>query len=376
MKFIFSIASFNAFFFAFLILQKRPRVLHDIILILWLLYLGLFIGMYSFYTHDLFTHFQLLSVSFISLFMLHGLFLYYYILTLVSDKKQFQNKDFLHFVPFILFNLYLLSATFFPETAIKLNIEKLSMDNDPPFLFLFFLILTSLSGTVYFLFAIKLFRKLDINIFNNYSNSKDINLSWLRRLVFIFVIIWTSLMTVTIIHHVFHMFSMAFCTDGLFLSLSVFVILIGYFGLKQKVILFSESIIVSLDSSEIQTKYAGSRLKNSEAKLYVEKLEKHMASSKPYLNPDLTLLQLASDINITPHMLSQIINDHYKLNFFDYINQFRVQDFKVAIADPKNKSYSILGIAFECGFNSKSAFNRIFKKSTGLTPSQFKEASL
>ena len=79
-------------------------------------------------------------------------------------------------------------------------------------------------------------------------------------------------MTVTIIHHVFHMFSMVFCTDGLFLSLSVFVILIGYFGLKQKVILFSESVIISSDSIEIQTKYAGSRLKDSEAKLYIEKL--------------------------------------------------------------------------------------------------------
>jgi len=372
MKFIFSIASFNAFFFAFLLLQKRPRALHDIILFLWLMYLGLFIGVYSIYTHDLFTHFQLLSVSFISLFMLHGLFLYYYILTLVSDKKQFKNKEFLHFIPFILFNLYILIASFFPKTTVKLNIEKLSMDYDPPLLFLLFLIVTALSGTIYFLFTIKLFKRLDINIFNNFSNSEDINLNWLRKLVFIFGIIWTSLMTITIIHHVFHMFSMIFCTDGLFLSLSVFVILIGYFGLKQKVILFSESIIVSLDSSEIQTKYAGSRLKDSEAKLYIEKLDKHMASSKPYLNPDLTLLQLASDINITPHMLSQIINDHYKLNFFDYINQFRVQDFKVAIADPKNKSYSLLGIAFECGFNSKSAFNRIFKKSTGLTPSQFK----
>ena len=374
MKFILLIASFNAFFFTVLLLQKRPRALHDIILILWLLYLGLFIGVYSFYSHDLFTHFQLLSVSFISLFMLHGLFLYYYILSLVSDKKEIQNKDFLHFIPFILFNLYLLIASFLPETAVKLNIERLSMDYDPPLLFLFFLILTALSGTVYFLFSIKLFRKLDINIFNNYSNPKDINLSWLRKLILIFGIIWTSLMTVTIIHHVFHMFSMLFCTDGLFLSLSVFVILIGYFGLKQKVIFYSESIIVSGNSIEIQTKYAGSKLKDSEAKLYVEKLDKHIASSKPYLNPDLTLLQLASEINITSHLLSQIINDHYKLNFFDYINQYRVQEFKVAVADPKNKNYSLLGIAFECGFNSKSAFNRMFKKSTGLTPSQFKES--
>ena len=375
MKFIFLIAAFNAIFFTVLLQQKKPRALHDNILILWLLYLGVFIGVYSFYSHDLFTHFHLLSVSFISMFWLHGLFLYYYVLILVSDKRRIPGKYFLHFVPFILFNLYLLVASFFPETAVKLNIEKLSAGDGPPTLFLFFLILTAFSGTIYFILTIKLFRKLDINIFNNYSNAKHINLSWLRKLVFIFGIIWTALMTVTTIHHVFNMFSMVFCTDGLFLSLSVFVILIGYFGLKQNVIFFSESVIVSDERKEIQTKYAGSRLKDTDAKIYVDQLDTFMASSKPYLNPDLTLMQLASDINITPHLLSQIINDQYKLNFFDYINQYRVQEFKTAVADPKNKNYSLLGIAFECGFNSKSAFNRIFKKSTGLTPSQFKETS-
>ncbi len=375
MKFIFLIAAFNAIFFTVLLQQKKPRALHDNILILWLLYLGVFIGVYSFYSHDLFTHFHLLSVSFISMFWLHGLFLYYYVLILVSDKRRIPGKYFLHFVPFILFNLYLLVASFFPETAVKLNIEKLSAGDGPPTLFLFFLILTAFSGTIYFILTIKLFRKLDINIFNNYSNAKHINLSWLRKLVFIFGIIWNALMTVTTIHHVFNMFSMVFCTDGLFLSLSVFVILIGYFGLKQNVIFFSESVIVSDERKEIQTKYAGSRLKDTDAKIYVDQLDTFMASSKPYLNPDLTLLQLASDINITPHLLSQIINAQYKLNFFDYINQYRVQEFKTAVADPKNKNYSLLGIAFECGFNSKSAFNRIFKKSTGLTPSQFKETS-
>jgi len=172
------------------------------------------------------------------------------------------------------------------------------------------------------------------------------------------------------------MFSMVFCTDGLFLSLSVFVILIGYYGLKQKVIFFAESIIVSDDITEVQTKYSSSRLKDSDAKLFVEKINNHMTLSKPYLNPDLTLLQLASDLGITPHILSQIINDQYKLNFFDFVNEYRVREFKDAVVDPKNKSFSLLGIAFECGFNSKSAFNRMFKKSTGLTPSQFKEATL
>ena len=97
-----------------------------------------------------------------------------------------------------------------------------------------------------------------------------------------------------------------------------------------------------------------------------------MASSKPFLNSNLTLQQLASDLTITPHILSQVINDQYNLNFFDFVNQYRVQEFREIVLNPKYENFSLLGIALECGFNSKTAFNRIFKKSTGLTPSQFK----
>lgn len=148
--------------------------------------------------------------------------------------------------------------------------------------------------------TIKLFKKLDINIFNNFSYSEDINLDWLRKLVFVFGIVWTALISITIIHNVFHMFSMVFCTDGLFLSLSVFVILIGYFGFKQKVIFSSEVIIVSGDNSKIHAKNLVSKLKDLEAKQYAEKLNNHMSLSKPYLNPNLTLPQLASELAITP----------------------------------------------------------------------------
>jgi AraC-like DNA-binding protein len=97
-----------------------------------------------------------------------------------------------------------------------------------------------------------------------------------------------------------------------------------------------------------------------------------MASEKPYLDPNLSLPQLANDSGIPSHYLSQIINETFGLNFFDFINQYRVEEVKTKIVDPKFDSYSLLGIAFECGFNSKSAFNRIFKKSTGLTPREYK----
>jgi len=167
---------------------------------------------------------------------------------------------------------------------------------------------------------------------------------------------------------------MVFCTDGLFLSLSVFVILIGYFGLQQKLIFSTEDVTVKRENSKAQAKYAGSKLTDTDAQLYAEKLTDYMNSSRPYLNPDLSLTRLAEEIGITSHYLSQVINDKFKLNFFDFINGYRVEAFKERVADRGYSNYSFLGIALECGFNSKSAFNRIFKQVTGLTPSEYKKA--
>ncbi len=112
MKLIFLIAAFSAIFFTALLFQKRPRALHDNILIAWLIYLGIYIGIYAIYSHELFVHFHLLSISLLSLLMLPGPFLYFYILILVSDRKRILKKDLLHLLPFIAFNLYLLIASF------------------------------------------------------------------------------------------------------------------------------------------------------------------------------------------------------------------------------------------------------------------------
>ncbi len=145
--------------------------------------------------------------------------------------------------------------------------------------------------------------------------------------------------------------------------------------MKQKLIFSSEDILVASEDTKTLTKYAGSRLKDSEAQQYAERLIENMKSSRPYLNPDLSLSQLAGEIGITSHYLSQVINERFNLNFFDFINGYRVEAFKERLTDPGYSNYSFLGIAFECGFNSKSAFNRIFKQlSGGLTPSQYKKA--
>jgi AraC-like DNA-binding protein len=180
------------------------------------------------------------------------------------------------------------------------------------------------------------------------------------------------LIIITTIHHVFNLFSPVFCTDGLFLTLSVFVILIGYFGFKQKVLFSSDSQEEQIITKENKVKYASSRLTEEDSIKYINNLMELMQTDKPFLRPNLTILELASDLNITTHSLSQIINENYKLNFFDFINKYRVEEVKEKIANVKYNDYSLLGIALDCGFNSKSAFNRIFKKFTGQTPSEFK----
>ena len=372
MKYFFLIAAFNALFFAVLILQKK-KVLHDKILIYWLIYLGVYTGSYAFLSNRLFTDFHLLSASFISLLMLHGPFLYLYISALIDEKYQFSGNRLLHFTPFLLFNLFVLVTPLFPEIAGRIRLDHVESEHGVPLLFNFFLILTALSGPVYFLLSIRLFKILDINIFNNFSTTENINLDWLRKLVYSFGVIWTVLIVFATIHHVFHLFTWTFCTDGLFLSLSVFIILIGYLGLKQKEIFIQYPDHKIEYVTEPKTKYASVLLSETDAEVYVSRIKHFMKTEKSYMDADLTLPGLASKLQIPSHHLSRVINEKFGLNFFDFINQYRIEEVKAKMANPEFDNLSLLGIAFESGFNTKSAFNRVFKRMTGLTPSDYKK---
>jgi AraC-like DNA-binding protein len=99
-----------------------------------------------------------------------------------------------------------------------------------------------------------------------------------------------------------------------------------------------------------------------------------MKQEKPYLNQELTIAELAIQLNLPSHQLSRIIKENTGKNFFVFINDYRLEEFKKLAVNPKNKHISILGLAMEAGFNSKATFNRFFKNATGLTPSEFMES--
>lgn len=372
MKYIFLIASFNALFFSFLILQKK-KAIHDKVLICWLFYLSLYTGIYGLFYNKLFTDFHLLSVSFISLLLLHGPFLFFYISALIDHKARFSKERLLHFIPFILFNLFIVIASLNPEISERINLDHLDGENRAPLLLNFFLLLTVISGPFYFILSIMLFKKLDIDLFNNFSSYENVNLDWLRKLVYTFGSIWTVLMIFATIHHVFQMFSWIFCTHGLTLSLSAFIILVGYYGLKQNEIFIQYPNFKNEYVTEPKTKYAGMLLKNDNIEDYVGKIKHFMAVEKPYLDADLSLPDLSARMDIPSHHLSRVINEQFGVNFFDFINQYRIEEVKARINNPKYQNFSLLGIALDSGFNTKSAFNRVFKKMTGFTPSEYRK---
>ncbi len=382
---IFLIATFNALFFSLLVLQKSQKGYHDKVLAFWLILLGIYTGIYGLTFNFLFTEYPYWSVALISLLMLHGPLFYLYLKALSTSGSRPVAHDLFHLGPFFLFAIYLfIMNTLYGQSA-GIHLEH-GHSVHQPIVFTIFLIWIALSGPVYFLWSVRLFRRHTSLLKSNFSYKERISIGWLKTLVIIFGIVWTVLMGIAATYHILGLFDWQFCTHGITLSISVFIILTGYFGLRQKGIFLEpvlhDSEVVEVlaehkptndisDNSSIK-KYSTTGLKEGDAEEHAEVLRSFMRNQKPYLEPELTLSALSEKLSIPSHHLSQVINEKFELNFFDFVNQYRVEEAKKRILDPAYAGLSLFGIALDSGFNSKSSFNRLFKKFTGKTPSEYK----
>ncbi|HPY15815.1 MAG TPA: two-component regulator propeller domain-containing protein [bacterium] len=127
------------------------------------------------------------------------------------------------------------------------------------------------------------------------------------------------------------------------------------------------------DINDDSPKYQKSRLDENIAESYASELKSLMEEKKPHINPDLTLPELAKKLNLSPNILSQVINGYCCQNFYNFVNTYRVEEVISMMKDPSMKEKSILDMAYEAGFKSKTTFNTIFKKHTGVTPSEFRK---
>ncbi len=206
---------------------------------------------------------------------------------------------------------------------------------------------------------------------NNFSDLKDVDLQWLKTLIFgvgIIALFWV--LSVVISHPYLTAISLALPP--------LVLMFLGLWALQQTPLrrdAYTGTGAESADSEPTPLKYAKSGVSQERMKELADQLELFMHQDRAFLEGDLTLNQLSSRIGVPQHQLSQVLNQHLGSSFFEYINRLRVQEAQRCLADSAFKSQTLLDIGLAAGFNSKAAFNSAFKRYSGLTPTEFRANS-
>lgn len=351
-----------ACFLTLLLLSKSKKTSADKVLAGWLLLITVHLLLFYFRKMELYP--QLLSID-MPFPLMHGPFLYLYTLTLTNRVRSL-GAYLLHFLPPMAVFLYLI-----PFLALPVEQKVFVYDNKGVGYETFNLIRTIaiiISGVVYVILSSLVLKKHRISIADQFSNTEKINLQWLQYLIYWIAVIWI----LVIVSNDYWIFG----------AVVFFILFIGFFGIRQVGIFHSPEsppgnnmTNESADEIEIQSmekrKYQKSGLSPDSSALLHRLLSEVMSDEKLYRESELSLADLATRLKTQPNYLSQVINEREGKNFYDYINTLRIEEFKRVAASPESRKYTLLALAEQCGFNSKSSFNRYFKKVTGQSPSEF-----
>ena len=289
---------------------------------------------------------------------------------LINKHSKFNLISLLHFIPFTAFFIATMALIDQPLLPDK---DFFEVNQYLPYRIVYGVTFFSLS-TVYVIIAfITVFRhQKNIKNFFSYTSEK-LTLSWLKVLLFSFltayIFLYASGLWYLIENKSFYLENIN-PLEFSYIGLTFFSFAAGFFGYKQS------EIYKDFDNTPDKPKYLTSSLSPENAQSYINKLLALMQKDKPYLNEKLTISDLAEKLKIQRHHLTQIINENLGKNFYTFVNEYRLEEVKKMMADEKKKNYTILAIAYECGFNSKSTFNTLFKNQTGLTPSDYKKKLL
>lgn len=203
-----------------------------------------------------------------------------------------------------------------------------------------------------------------------FSNIDDKQLSWLRALLIGYSAVWLVNMLYCFAAHVFkHLAEAHFIVGFAGVTGFLFINYLLVHALRQPVVFAGLSTEEAVLVADVETPPRGSTYDHA----LKDRLERHMSERRPHLESNLTVAQLARQLGSAPRELSEVINRGFDQNFFEFISAYRVEEAKARFAD-RADARSILDVMYDAGFNSKSVFNTAFKKATGMTPSQYRDA--
>ncbi|TQV85073.1 helix-turn-helix domain-containing protein [Aliikangiella coralliicola] len=365
------------------------------------LFLSLLVLVFSYMLFDAFMKVSMYYFEFPHLIGIHcannylyGPLLYFYVRNMTQRPAAFFSlRDFWHFLPFVI-SIIRYMPYYFSEEQQKIdewvnNMASLT-DAGYEWSISWSKIMHLIHITGYLLFNISLTSKHRVNIKNEYSNIEKRNLCWLQNVLWLL----SALLIVALIRHTVppSQVNLLLFDNILNLSIAIVIYFLGFMAIHQPQIFtapnrgtrdeshsknnnFESDVGPELFKPDLvrpKVKYQNTNVTDALAEDINRQLLVQMKSAKLYQQNDLSLTSLAEILEVSPHALSQVINESLNCNFYDFVNSYRIKE-ALRLLELPDKKLSILDIAMEVGFNSKSSFYTAFKKNVGLTPSQYRK---
>jgi AraC-like DNA-binding protein len=353
----------QSFFAGLVIATKKPLTIANRLMAAWLFLICIELIFALINSTGL----EMYSFQFIT--FTYGPLQYLYVLFITQPKRRFNWLSLFHFVPFAAF--FTVSVIFRSKPLVR-DLRSFLVPDELISLRIVYSVCFFLSITIYSTLTFISIWKHQKNLKNLVSYSSGIiTLNWLKFLSIGFYVSYFTLFILSGLNIIgnYIPFDPYFIIFGF---ITIFSFAFSFYSIRQPVIFGKETLEYSDEKKEPE-RYSKSGLRNEQASGMLKTLIDYVESTKVYLDRDLTIHDLSRRTGIPRHHITQVLNEKYGRNFFTFINEYRVKEVLNRFADPKFNHYTILAIAFDSGFNSKTTFNSIFKAITGKTPSQYRE---
>lgn len=347
--------------------SKQPKHISFIFLSIWMSVIAVFLGslLLPFQVTDYF------KPGIFPVLFLFGPLLYLYVSSLAVEDFRLKKTDLLHLLPMLAVDIH---RTIAGPSSMG-NIADVT--NTPQVLYnkIYYTLLV-LSYLFYWIFSLKLLlehhRKIPFR-FSNYTSRNS--LRWLTFVLTLFLVLFVNDLISSYITRVLGFTIPRF--SSMSLNFTIFTFIMIFFGINQNAIFKiqpeNQAPVEPETPEKLQVKQIRSNISDDQLNDLNTRIVEYLKNDKPYLNPDFSLQMMADDLKVSRQKLSEVINQGQKKNFYKLINGYRVQEVKEKLNNPAFSHYTVLGVGLECGFNSKTSFNRIFKDETGFTPSEYKQ---
>lgn len=306
--------------------------------------------------------------------LLVGPLFWFYTQAYFTKGFQFIKRDLLHFTPFILITLIipLFSDNLLTWRSVDYGMLTVfdNWNSEPittwQYIYGSIFLVQFFHAMSYVILSYRFVNCTENDLKQHFSDFDVVSIQWHRTFQLIAGAV-ISLVTVFILYQFITQEYRRFSDYFYVVPMSATIYVLLYHAIKYPNLIFKNAI------QEKSYKYEKSSLANTASTEYAQQLRALIESRKLYLQRELGLSDLANEMGISTHHLSQSINEILKLNFYELINQYRVEEAKNKIKSEAEKS--LLQVAFEVGFNNKASFNNAFKKHAGMTPSEYRASA-